>query len=57
MNDQCARPSQLLVKTDIWSLKRIDVKRDEEMECVSQERLVSGGVEETASTAKWWHHF
>lgn len=43
MNDQCARPSQLLVKTDIWSLKRIDVKCDEEMECASQERPVPGG--------------
>lgn len=42
MNDQCAHPSQLLVKTDIWSLKRIDMKC-EEMECVLQERPVSGG--------------
>lgn len=43
MNDQCSRPSQLLVKTDIWSLKWIDMKCEAEMECVSQERPVSGG--------------
>lgn len=52
MNDQCARPSQLLVKTDIRSLNQIDVKCDSEMECISQERPVSGGVGETASTAE-----